>query len=67
MTTSLAPSPSGPSTTSDEGLDHIYCCDPDTALCGTDISGYVERPALGDVDCIVCDDLEFKPCLTCGT
>jgi hypothetical protein len=46
-------------------INHIYCCDPDTALCGVDVS---KHPVvdLDDADCAVCLDLEDQPCPTCG-
>lgn len=48
-------------------LDHLYCCDPDTALCGTDISDSPELFDDGDTTCVVCDDLEDQPCHLCPT
>ncbi|MFI0897731.1 hypothetical protein [Streptomyces sp. NPDC020983] len=67
MTTATAPTPATTSTGCD--LDHIYCpCDPDTALCGTDITG---ATFVDDVDtaCVVCLDLEETdaPCALCGS
>jgi hypothetical protein len=41
---------------SDDPFDHIYCCDPDVALCGADVSGEVD---VGDAE------LE-APCPMCG-
>lgn len=60
----LAPAPA-PSTTStnDDGLTHIYCCDPNLALCGNDLSDTPEVEEDGIV-CVVCEDLEEQPC-TC--
>lgn len=48
------------SDSSSDELDHLYCCDPDTALCGTDISGHEDSSAEGD--CVVCLDLEDSLC-----
>lgn len=52
----------------DDHLDHIYCCDPDLALCGADIEGVTEET--WDTEpanpCIVCEDLVGKPCRICG-
>ncbi|MFH8867153.1 hypothetical protein [Streptomyces griseus] len=46
-------------------LNHIYCCNPDLALCGTDLSTH---PIVGidDADCVVCLDLEDDECADCG-
>jgi hypothetical protein len=55
-----APVPAPTRTSEGDELDHIYCCDPDVALCGTDISGHEDNDA--DGTCIVCLDLEFAPC-----
>lgn len=43
--------------TGGDDLSHIYCCDPDTALCGTDISG-TDDAEFDEADCVVCADLE---------
>lgn len=59
LDTAPAPTTSNTST----GLTHIYCCDPDLALCGEDLTDIPEV----DEDtllCVVCDDLEDHPC-TC--
>lgn len=60
----LAPMPA-PSTasTSDDQLTHIYCCNPDLGLCGTDLSDTPEVDEDG-ILCVVCEDLEEEPC-TC--
>lgn len=34
-------------------VDHLYCCDPDIALCGLDISDVPEGPEY-DNDCPLC-------------
>lgn len=51
------------------GLDsetvHVYCCNPDLALCGYDISDTPEVPSGVGHDCIVCLDLELQPCPIC--
>lgn len=46
-----------------DNLDHVYCCNPDAALCGTDISGH-EFASFDVADCVVCADLEAvgAPC-----
>lgn len=48
-------------------LDHLYCCDPDIALCGTDISDSPELFDDGATTCVVCDDLEDQLCPRCPT
>ncbi|MEV6165728.1 hypothetical protein AB0L71_28210 [Streptomyces sp. NPDC052052] len=63
--TAIAPAPVD-TTTSNSELGHIYCCNPDLALCGTDISDMAEIDAEEEVDCIVCNDLEAHPCPTCA-
>jgi hypothetical protein len=45
---------------------HVYCCNPDTALCGLDISEMPEVPDGTGHDCIVCTDLEEQQCPDCG-
>ncbi|MGW3321095.1 hypothetical protein [Streptomyces virginiae] len=47
-------------------LDHLYCCDPDTALCGTDISDSPELFDDGETTCVVCVDLADAGCPQCG-
>lgn len=37
-------------------LSHVYCCDPDTGLCGTTLTGVTYDPD-DDPMCVVCDDL----------
>lgn len=54
------------STTSDSGMNHIFCCDPDTAWCGTDVSNDSEVGPDTEIDCVVCAELEDQPCPICG-
>lgn len=35
-------------------LEHIWCCDPTTALCGADTTGAIDD---GHANCVVCIDL----------
>ncbi|GAA3384404.1 hypothetical protein [Streptomyces racemochromogenes] len=59
--TATQPTPTARRTSgSPDELDHLYCCDPDIALCGTDISDHEDNGA--DGSCIVCLDLEDNPC-----
>lgn len=53
-----------------DDIVHLYCeCDPDTALCGLDISDMREATEANDDMCVVCWDL-FDPappgCGKCG-
>jgi hypothetical protein len=41
-----------------DGMVHIFCCDPGTALCGTKL--VTELDAEVAADCMVCADLEFS-------
>lgn len=66
MTHAVAPTPAATITSDD--LNHLYCpCDPDTAVCGIDISGHAEGD-FEEADCVVCADLEETnaPCARCG-
>ncbi|MFB8182554.1 hypothetical protein ACFC8N_42525 [Streptomyces sp. NPDC055966] len=52
-------------TRSDSETTHVFCCNPDLALCGSDVSDTPVVPAgVGD-DCVVCLDLEQQPCPHC--
>lgn len=65
MTQLLETEPSGPGTApAGDGLNHYFCCDPDMAYCGTDISGYEMGWAASLPACIVCVELEAAdtPC-----
>lgn len=47
---------------SNDAITHVWCCDPDLALCGEDVSAEPEVPDGVGVDCVVCIDLEDHPC-----
>lgn len=67
MTTTVETSPAtDASTAPGSDLNHVYCCDPNTAWCGTDISTHAEIDSDTPLDCVVCADLEPLPCPTCG-
>lgn len=66
MTTLLAPAVYVIDLDRDDDTTHIFCCDPDTALCGWDVSDTPEVPDGVGHDCIVCLDLEMQPCPICG-
>lgn len=61
----LAPAIESSRSSGQSPLNHIFCCDRDTALCGADVSNdpIVE---LEEADCVVCLDLEEQPCPYCG-
>lgn len=45
------------------GLSHVYCCDPDTGLCSTDLTGV--QAVWDDLPlCVVCEALlaACEPC-----
>lgn len=56
-----APAPTRTGGTAD--LNHVFCCEPDIALCGADVS---DDDIVDEADCVVCLDLEEQPCPTCG-
>lgn len=58
MSTTLAPSTAR--TDVDSDLNHIYCCNPNIAICGTDVSAHPEVD--DDINCVVCLDLEGGEC-----
>lgn len=62
MTTATEPAPATTPAGTDE--NHIYCCNPDRALCGTDLTGHTYLPAGTAPTCVVCTDLEnrYGPC-----
>lgn len=49
-------------TDSDDGLVHWYCCNPDVALCGSDISESEPADPDEEVNCVDCNVLYYKPC-----
>lgn len=51
-----------------DNLDHFWCCDPDVAYCGSDISDATERDFDEDAEdmCVVCYDMQFAICAKCG-
>lgn len=46
-------------------LNHFFCCDPDRAICGADVSDQA-CVSTDEVDCVVCLDLEDFICPFCG-
>ncbi|QRQ79160.1 hypothetical protein [Glutamicibacter protophormiae] len=46
---------------------HLYCADPDRALCGEDLSKVEETDGSNEQDCVVCEDLDTThECESCG-
>ncbi|MFK0172650.1 hypothetical protein ACIQU5_28025 [Streptomyces sp. NPDC090306] len=64
--TALAPELATTDGDDGDGLTHLWCCDPDTALCGSDLTGDEDLDDDAEVDCIVCLDLEETVCPRCG-
>ncbi|MGW1498964.1 hypothetical protein ACWCQW_10400 [Streptomyces mirabilis] len=50
--------------TGDTAITHAVCCDDDTAVCGTDVSGEPFVWVEDAVDCVVC--LHTDRCPICG-
>jgi hypothetical protein len=61
--TTPTPAPAQPGTTTGDNLDHWWCCDPDRALCGADLTDATEDDSI-DPNCVVCEDLIDVPCRT---
>ncbi len=53
-----------------EPINHYFCpCDPDTSLCGIDMTDWEDAGYVlshDEDDCVVCIDLEHEPCRKCG-
>jgi hypothetical protein len=56
MTTCLAPDPTPTDTSDGDDLHHIWCCHPDIAVCGVDLTGVpdVDEPDAGVQVCRLC-------------
>ncbi|WP_435244277.1 hypothetical protein [Streptomyces sioyaensis] len=52
-----------PAASASAAIAHTYCCEPNWALCGLDLSG-VAASGHGDQECVVCADLH-KIGVTC--
>jgi hypothetical protein len=46
-------------------VDHLYCCDPDVALCGIDLSTVAEGHEFPDL-CTLCMLADLGLCPRCG-
>jgi hypothetical protein len=68
MTTATLSAPVASASTVDD-VDHLYCCDPDVATCGIDLSHIPEGFEFGAL-CRLCAHVERErtPCrvATCG-
>lgn len=64
-----APAPDiTPAEVNDPDVFHWVCCDPATAICGTDVSNIpFSGPHPDEMICAVCDDLLTTPCTRCGS
>ena len=52
--------------TTDINSVHVWCHDPNTALCGLDVSNHPEVSEDVDATCVMCAELEEQPCPVCG-
>ncbi|MFC9973506.1 hypothetical protein ACFVH6_21690 [Spirillospora sp. NPDC127200] len=64
MSLQTLPRPASPGAEDDESVEHLYCCDPNRALCGVDIT---DDEDLGDAEtdgpeCPLCEVLIDQPC-----
>jgi hypothetical protein len=67
MTTNTAPAPVTTSTGStDDELNHLYCCNPNHGLCGTDLTGSNDNDD-ADITCVVCAELLWDDTLCSPT
>lgn len=64
--TTLAPEPTVTDPASTDGLDHIVCCDDDVALCGLNVADHEWGTGDPQPTCVVCRELQGKPCRICG-
>lgn len=69
MSTQTIISPVLNTTDEDDDLEHVYCCNENLALCGTDLTTYPEAEGTYEAPtpdtCLVCDDLSHHPCKEC--
>lgn len=64
--TSLAPEAAAAGQEHDD-LTHVVCvCNPDVALCGTDVTDSDWATAEEETTCVVCADVVVDPCPRCG-
>jgi hypothetical protein len=49
----------------EDDVEHLYCCDPDVAVCGLDLSDYDENDDPID-DCKICELCERAKHLPCA-
>ncbi|MEU8334844.1 hypothetical protein [Micromonospora tulbaghiae] len=67
MSAATLPHPQGTVTGNPGNVDHYYCCDDETALCGADLAGVPDGPEFDEV-CPLCVLVmeEGAPCPGCG-
>lgn len=67
MMLDVLPQRSRPDVEAGDDFDHLYCCDPDLAHCGEDISEHeeVDDEEL-DNPCLLCSVLQGSICPRCG-
>jgi hypothetical protein len=64
--TALAPEPVALRDSGDDSFTHVVCCNPNLALCGSDVT---DVDWVGDdveATCVVCAELEELACTRCG-
>jgi hypothetical protein len=49
----------------DDEVCHWFCCQPDLALCGADLTGMAPGGP-NDIDCPLCVLVAERPCVRCG-
>jgi hypothetical protein len=64
--TTVAPEPTTVDTAPDDGLTYVVCCDDDIALCGTAVADLDWIDEDVEPTCVVCRELDGKPCRKCG-
>lgn len=51
----------GPHDSDGDGESHLFCCNPDRALCGIDLDEAEYDDATDAPTCVVCADLQAQP------
>lgn len=67
MTNVLAPQYAATETnTTGVEIFHMFCCDENVAMCGTDVTGLPRTSGEGEQECVVCVALDALDCAVCG-
>lgn len=45
---------------------HMFCCDENIAMCGTDVTDHPVTDGDGEQQCVVCVELDYGNCAKCG-